>query len=71
MKAYLDIVKTILETGERKPTRSGTDIISLPGMLFQHDMKDGFPLLTTKKAPFKLVATELEFFIKGLTDRNG
>ncbi|MBT4870812.1 MAG: thymidylate synthase [Candidatus Diapherotrites archaeon] len=69
MKAYLDIVKNILETGERKPTRSGMDIISLPGSLFQHDMKEGFPMLTTKKVPFKLVATELEFFIKGLTDK--
>ena len=69
MKAYLDIVKNILETGERKPTRSGMDIISLPGSLFEHNMKDGFPMLTTKKVPFKLVATELEFFIKGLTDK--
>jgi thymidylate synthase len=69
MKAYLDIVKNILETGERKPTRSGMDIISLPGSMFQHDMAEGFPMLTTKKVPFKLVATELEFFIKGITDK--
>lgn len=69
MKTYLDIVKTVLETGERKPTRAGVDIISLPGMMFQHNMQEGFPLLTTKKVPFRLVASELEFFIKGITDK--
>jgi thymidylate synthase len=69
MKAYLDIVKTILDTGERKPTRSGVDIISLPGVLFQHNMKEGFPLLTIKKVPFGLIKSELEFFIKGITDK--
>ncbi len=68
-KSYLNIIKTILETGEKKPTRSGIDIISLPGMMIQHDMQEGFPILTTKKVPFKLVASELEFFIKGITDK--
>ena len=38
-------------------------------MMFEHEMKDGYPLLTTKKTPFRLVATELEFFIKGITDK--
>jgi len=37
--------------------------------MFEHDMSEGFPLLTTKKVPFRLVATELEFFIKGITDK--
>lgn len=69
MKAYLDIVKTVLETGARKPTRTGIDEYAIAGAMFQHDMKDGFPLLTTKKVPYRLVATELEFFIKGLTDK--
>ncbi len=69
MKAYHDIVKTILETGERKTNRTGVDAITIPGFMFQHDMKNGFPLLTTKKVPYRLVATELEFFIKGITDK--
>ncbi len=37
--------------------------------MFQHDMSKGFPLLTTKKVPFRLIASELEFFIKGITDK--
>jgi thymidylate synthase len=69
MKTYLELVQKILDTGERKPTRCGTDIISIPGAIIQHNMKDGFPLLTTKKVPFRLVASELEFFIKGITDK--
>ncbi len=69
MKAYHDIVKTIIETGERKTNRTGVDAITIPGFMFQHDMKNGFPLLTTKKVPYRLVATELEFFIKGITDK--
>ncbi|MBU0649213.1 thymidylate synthase [Patescibacteria group bacterium] len=69
MKAYLDIIKNILENGERKENRTGVDTIALAGTMFQHDMKNGFPLLTTKKVPSRLVATELEFFIKGITDK--
>lgn len=69
MQAYLDIVRKILETGERKENRTGVDAISIAGAMFEHDMSLGFPLLTTKKMPFKVMATELEFFIKGLTDK--
>jgi len=69
MRSYLNIVKTILEKGERKEDRTGVGTIAIPGMIFEHEMKDGFPLLTTKKVPFRLIATELEFFIKGITDK--
>lgn len=69
MKSYLDIVQTILEKGEKKEDRTGVGTISIPGVMFQHDMNTGFPLLTTKKVPFRLVASELEFFIKGITDK--
>ncbi len=69
MKAYLDIVKHILEHGEKKENRTGTDTIAIAGCIFEHEMSQGFPLLTTKKVPFRLVASELEFFIKGLTDK--
>lgn len=69
MKAYLDIVRRILETGERKENRTGVDAITVAGAMFEHDMAEGFPLLTTKRVPFKSVAVELEFFIKGLTDK--
>src|SRR3989338_3067618 len=69
MRAYLDIVRNILEHGERKANRTGVDTIAIAGAMFEHDMANGFPLLTTKKTPFKMVASELEFFIKGLTDK--
>ena len=69
MQTYLDIVRRILDTGERKSNRTGTDTIAIAGAMFEHDMSKGFPLLTTKKTPFKLVASELEFFIKGITDK--
>ncbi len=69
MKAYLDIVRRILEQGEWKENRTGVRTIALPGVAFEHDMSKGFPLLTTKKMPFKCIASELEFFIKGITDK--
>jgi len=69
MKAYLDIVRRILADGERKENRTGVDTIAIAGAMFEHDMAQGFPLLTTKKTPFRLVATELEFFIRGITDK--
>lgn len=69
MKAYLDIVKNVLDNGEKRPNRTGIDTIAIAGAMFQHDMSQGFPLLTTKKMPYRLVTTELEFFIKGITDK--
>jgi len=69
MKAYLDIVQKILDTGFRKTNRTGVDALSIAGSMFEHDMSEGFPLLTTKKVPFRLVASELEFFIRGITDK--
>ena len=69
MKTYLDIVKNILENGEEKADRTGTGTLAIAGSIFEHDMAKGFPLLTTKKMPFKVMASELEFFIKGLTDK--
>lgn len=69
MRAYLDIVKNVLENGEKKTDRTGTGTLAIAGAIFKHDMKNGFPLLTTKKTPFRLIASELEFFIKGITDK--
>ena len=69
MKSYLDIVRHILDHGERKENRTGVDALTVAGVMFEHDMAQGFPLLTTKKMPFKTIRVELEFFIKGLTDK--
>jgi thymidylate synthase len=68
-ESYLQILKTILETGQRKKNRTGIDTFAIPPTTITHDMRNGFPLLTTKKVPFGLIASELEFFIKGLTDK--
>lgn len=69
MRQYLEIVRNILDKGEKKDDRTGTGTIAIAGTMFEHDLASGFPLLTTKKVPFRLVASELEFFIKGITDK--
>jgi len=65
MRQYLDLMKTILETGTPKHNRTGIDTISAPCQFLRHDMRTGFPLLTTKKVGLKTVCGELEMFIKG------
>ena len=69
MQTYLNIIKKIIETGIEKSDRTGTGTIAMAGAMFEHNMTDGFPLLTTKKMPYRLVTSELEFFIKGISDK--
>ena len=69
MKAYLDILQNCLDHGTLQQNRTGTPAIRHIGAVFEHDMKDGFPLITTKKMGLKNIATELEFFINGYTDK--
>jgi thymidylate synthase len=69
MKAYLDIVKKVLEQGVVKKDRTGVGTIAIAGAIFEHNMEDGFPLLTTKTVPLRLVASELEFFLRGISDK--
>lgn len=69
MRAYLEIVERVLKNGKRKLNRTGIDTLAIAGTMFEHDMADGFPLITTKLVPFRLVASELEFFIGGYTDK--
>lgn len=69
MKPYLDIVKKVLEEGRPKADRTGTGTLAVAGVIFEHEMSLGFPLITTKDVPLRLVASELEFFIKGITDK--
>jgi thymidylate synthase len=70
MHEYLRIVDKVLKRGTRKQSRTGIDVLSITGELFEHDMGQGFPLLTTKSMPFSIIAAELEFFIRGITDKN-
>lgn len=69
MNEYKRCVSEILSNGERKANRTGVDTYAIPGFMFSHDMSQGFPLLTTKKMSLRLIASELEFFIKGITDK--
>jgi thymidylate synthase len=69
MDAYLDIVQSVLEKGSYKNNRTGIPTYSITGEMFEHDMSEGFPLLTTKRMPFGMISSELEFFIKGITDK--
>jgi thymidylate synthase len=69
MRQYLDIVRRVLEYGEIKHNRTGVDTLAIAGALFEHEMSEGFPLLTTKKVAFRSIATELEGFINAVTDK--
>ncbi len=66
-KQYQNLIKDILENGVNKNDRTGTGTISVFGKHIRHDMKSGFPLLTTKKIKFDLIVTELIWFLRGDT----
>jgi len=67
-KQYTDLLQTILDYGVDKKDRTGTGTKSIFGYTIRHNMKDGFPLLTTKKMPFKTIVTELLWFLRGDTN---
>lgn len=70
MRQYLDLVQHILNHGEKKQDRTGTGTISVFGCQSRYDLREGFPLLTTKKILFEAVARELLWFLKGATNIN-
>ena len=65
---YLALLDRILQYGVEKSDRTGTGTLSVFGGQFIHDMKDGFPLLTTKRIAVKTMMTELKWFLKGDTN---
>ena len=70
MKAYLNILDNCLKNGTLSDNRTGIKTIRIPwGATFEHNMEEGFPLVTTKKMGLKNISTELEFFINGYTDK--
>jgi thymidylate synthase len=67
-KQYTDLLQDILDNGVLKEDRTGTGTISVFGRQIRHKMSEGFPLLTTKKMPFKTITTELLWFLRGDTN---
>jgi len=67
-QAYLDLAKHILEEGDERPDRTGTGTKSVFGHQMRFDLQKGFPLLTTKKIPFRLIKSELIWFLRGDTN---
>lgn len=67
-QAYLDLCKHVLANGLKKDDRTNTGTYSMFGHQMRFDLSKGFPLLTTKKVPFRLVVSELLWFIKGDTN---
>jgi thymidylate synthase len=65
---YLKLLKDILDNGVTKQDRTGTGTLSVFGRQIRHDMKLGFPLLTTKKMFWKGIVTELLWFLRGDTN---
>ena len=67
-KSYQLLLQDIIDNGVRKSDRTGTGTTSVFGRQIRHKMSDGFPLLTTKKMPFKLIEAELIWFLRGDTN---
>ena len=70
MQQYLSLVREILEKGEKKDDRTGTGTLSIFGVQRKYDLREGFPLLTTKKVLFTGVLRELLWFLRGSTNIN-
>lgn len=68
MKQYLELVRDVLENGQKKEDRTGTGTLSLFGMQQKYDLREGFPLVTTKKVNLTIVLHELLWFLSGDTN---
>jgi thymidylate synthase len=68
MKQYHDLLRSILANGNEHQDRTGVGTISHFGYQTRFDLREGFPIVTTKRVPFRWVAEELFWFLSGDTD---
>lgn len=68
LKQYLELAQKILDEGTTKEDRTGVGTKSIFGHQMRFDLKEGFPLLTTKRVAFGLIKSELLWFLKGDTN---
>ncbi len=68
MKQYHDLLKSILAHGHEHHDRTGVGTVSHFGYQTRFDLRDGFPIVTTKKIPFRWIAEELFWFLSGDTN---
>ena len=68
MKQYHDILRSILDHGTEHQDRTGVGTISHFGFQTRFDLREGFPIVTTKRVPFRWIAEELFWFLSGDTN---
>lgn len=69
-KAYLDLLRRVMDEGVDRDDRTGVGTRALFGQTMRFSMKDGFPAVTTKKLAWKAVKSELLWFLEGTGDEN-
>jgi thymidylate synthase len=68
VRPYLDLLRDVLDRGERRVDRTGTGTLAVFGAQVRYDLRAGFPLVTTKKVLFGAVVRELLWFLRGSTN---
>lgn len=67
---YQELMKLVLRDGEWQESRTGTRLKCLFGHQMRFDLREGFPLLTSRRTPYKSAFVEVEGFLKGITDKS-